>query len=526
MRRLRSAAALLVLLALGAAPARAEVVPGEVVVRFEADAGQRAVTQALDAVGPEAVERIPLPDTRVLTLPPGEAVEDAVARLERAPGVAWAEPNHVVRAVRVPDDQYFDLLWGLRNLTAPGVDIGATAGWDVLTEATAAVGVADTGIRQGHPDLFANVDVALSRDFVGDDPFIDGDGHGTHVAGTIGAVGDNGIGVAGVAWRARLAALRVLDATGSGTTADVAAGFAWAGARGLQVVNASLGGGEYSQVMRDAIAGAPDTLFVVAAGNAGADVDATPTYPCAYPEPNILCVAAIAPDGTRASFSNYGAASVDVGAPGVDIASTYVRHTWPFDDLFATGLAGRWTSDGWTWTSLGADGGVVRPGDGAGSYGPGLDQTLTMVDPVQIAGRRGCTLWLDHQSSVPLANGWIAVEVSSDGGPYTPVGILGPVAARRLEAFDLPDPAGATRVRLRFRTVASLPQPPGPAPAVHGVAVRCLDMGSVTYAYSDGTSMASPFVAGIAALVRTRRPGLSAVQARQAILESVKPLAS
>src|SRR5690606_8387371 len=171
-------------------------------------------------------------------------------------------------------------------------------------------------------------------------------------------------------------ALRVLGASGSGTSAGVASGFAWAGSRNLPVVNASLGGGGYSQLMRDAIEAAPNTLFVVAAGNDGRNVDMTPAYPCAYPSPNVLCVAAIDDRGELAGFSNRGAASVDVGAPGVQITSTYPVHELPFLDRFSTPFAGRWTAAGWTWEDRGGGAGAARPGDGAGSYGPGLNQTL------------------------------------------------------------------------------------------------------------------------------------------------------
>jgi subtilisin family serine protease len=211
------------------------------------------------------------------------------------------------------------------------------------------VGVVDTGIELAHNDLAGQIatnpgesgggregnGVDDDHDGFVDDyrgwDWVDNDntpadayGHGTHVAGTIAALTDNGIGIAGVAPQAKVMPLRALDATGSGSDSDVAAAFAYAGRLGLPVVNASLGGG-FSQAIEDAIAAHPSTLYVVAAGNDGADDDAPATaeYPCAYPLPNIVCVGASDNADQPASFSNYGATSVDLFAPGVNVLSTY-----------------------------------------------------------------------------------------------------------------------------------------------------------------------------------------------------------
>jgi subtilisin family serine protease len=162
-------------------------------------------------------------------------------------------------------------------------------------------------------------------------------GHGTHVAGIIGSRGNNALGVAGVNWDVRLMSLRVLDAAGSGWTSDVAQAFSYAGQMGADVVNASLAGPSYSTAMLDAIAASPDTLFVVAAGNSSENVEATPSYPCVYPLPNVVCVAATNQASQLSGYSSYGATSVDLAAPGDQILSTWPGGT--YNDGWGTSFA-------------------------------------------------------------------------------------------------------------------------------------------------------------------------------------------
>jgi subtilisin family serine protease len=186
-------------------------------------------------------------------------------------------------------------------------------------------------------DLNGFVDDRGGWDWVGHDPQPDDEnGHGTHVSGTILARADNGIGIAGVAPQATLLPLRVLDAGGGGTVADTVAAFRYAVAEGARVVNLSFGGPDVSRVERDAIAAAPGTLFVVAAGNGAADGigddnDAVPDYPCSHELPNVVCVTATDASDGLPGFANTGARSVDLGAPGVDILSTVPRADAQYD---------------------------------------------------------------------------------------------------------------------------------------------------------------------------------------------------
>ena len=250
----------------------------------------------------------------------------ALAELRADPDVLWAEPDRLRYAAA---DPLADLEWGLENTGQsvwghngiPDSDIDADAAWAISRGAGATVAVVDSGVDLTHPDLVTRL--LPGRDWVDDDLVPqDLNGHGTHVAGTV-AAAEDGLGVVGVAPEADVVPLRVLAADGSGWTSDVAAAFDWAGDQGIRIVNASLGSAGITPAERQAIRDHPGTLYVVAAGNDGEDVDVTPHYPCAYTEANVLCVGATDSDDDLASFSNYGRTAVDLFAPGADIVSAY-----------------------------------------------------------------------------------------------------------------------------------------------------------------------------------------------------------
>ena len=259
-------------------------------------------------------------------------------------------------AASTPNDPRYGDLYGLHNTGQSGgtvdADVDAPEAWQVSTGSRdIIVGVVDTGIDYNHPDLAANmwvnpgeiagngidddgngfVDDVHGYDFANDDgdPF-DDEGHGTHCAGTIGGVGNNGLGVAGVNWEVSLMGLKFLDANGSGSTSDAVQAINYATmmrnqyGQNVRVTSNSWGGGGSSNAMRQAIeAGSEaDILFVAAAGNDGMNNDSNPQYPASYTSNAVLSVAATDRNDSLAGFSNYGATSVDLAAPGVGIVST------------------------------------------------------------------------------------------------------------------------------------------------------------------------------------------------------------
>jgi parallel beta-helix repeat protein len=285
----------------------------------------------------------------VLKFPKGSDIKTIIAEYKNDPDIEYAEPNYIVRILPYldgggggggsagvyPNDPGFSQLWGLHNTGqtggTAGADIDALDAWNITTGSpNVVVGVIDTGIDYNHPDLAANmwinpVDGSHGYNFVTNtnDP-MDDYGHGTHCAGTIGAVGNNSIGVVGVNWKVKIAALKFLDDTGSGTDEDAIRAINYANQMGFKILSNSWGGGGNSQALLDAInaAGANNTLFIFAAGNSGTNNDWMPAYPCSYDTPYILCVAATDSNDQLAYFSNYGAITVDIAAPGLGVYST------------------------------------------------------------------------------------------------------------------------------------------------------------------------------------------------------------
>jgi len=330
--------------------AASQYVPGEVLVKFKPMAGMQARSAGMAARGHAVLANLKLPGWAQVRVAAGQTVETALTAYRDDPDIEYAQPNYIYRAAALPNDIQYGQLWAFRNTGqsvatgtyAPdagtaGDDMNIEPAWDHITDCSSVVvAVLDSGVNHTHEDLATNMWNGGSsfpnhgHDFVDDDNDpMDPNGHGTHVAGIIGAVGNNGTGTTGVCQRARIMAVRVLDAAGSATTATVVQGVGFAVANGARVINMSfVGGGSFDPLLSDAITNAQDSdaVVVTAAGNEANDNDAAggARYPCNFTQSNLVCVAALDQNYALASFSNRGAASVDVGAPGTNILSTWV----------------------------------------------------------------------------------------------------------------------------------------------------------------------------------------------------------
>jgi subtilisin family serine protease len=330
-----------------AAPAAAQdYVPGELIVRFKASADAADRTDTLAHRRAALRRNLSVPRVALVRLQQGDSVRAAVAALEHDPDVAWATPNYVYRTLLTPNDPYFGDAWHLQKISAP-------AAWDTTTGSTSVtVAVVDTGFEQAHGDLAPNIWTNPGETANGADDdangkvddlhgwnFVSGNanpeddnGHGTHVGATAGARGNDAFGVPGVAWNAKLMPLKAANLLGQFTGDAIVDAFTYACGEGARIVNGSFGGSVLDPGIKAAIDGCPAALFVFAAGNSGTDNDVAPKYPCAYDSPNIICVAATDDADVLASFSNFGAASVDLAAPGVDILGAYPPGDWAYAD--------------------------------------------------------------------------------------------------------------------------------------------------------------------------------------------------
>lgn len=337
-------------------------VPDRLLIRFNADTSAEERAAILAARGLHVVKD--LSGTLVVEASEGIDVLQQTWELASLAAVAFAEPDYLLDVSNTyPNDPDFGQLWGLNNTGqfggTPDADINAPEAWDITTGSSdIVIAVIDTGVDYTHPDLIANMWVnpgeipgdGLDNDgngYIDDiygidtvngdsDPMDDRD-HGTHVAGTIAASGDNGIGVTGINWQARVMALKFIPETGGGSVAGAIEAIDYMTMMksdyGVNIVasNNSYGAlGAYSDSLLLAIQRsiAAGIVYVAAAGNDGADTDVIPFYPANFDLDGIISVGATTNQDTRASFSNYGATSVDVSAPGVDILSTIGGHSY------------------------------------------------------------------------------------------------------------------------------------------------------------------------------------------------------
>jgi subtilisin family serine protease len=531
-------------------------VPDEVVVRFRPGVERRRRAAIRRIVGVRLEDTLPLPRLQLMRVRGAVSVSRVITALEARPEVAYAERNLRFRLHAVPNDPLYPEQWGLERIDAPEA-------WDTETGTSdVVVAVLDSGIEHEHPDLDGNLwrnqgesgggkevngedddDNGLTDDHMGWDFFgedndpRDPNGHGTHVAGIIGAEGNNGTGVAGAAWDVSLMPLRACGAGGSCDLASVIEAIGYAADMGADVVNMSFGGG-FSQAQKDAIDAAPGTLFVTSSGNAGINNDASPQYPCSHPSANLICVAASTEADGRWAGSNVGPTSVDLAAPGEGITSSLPV----FDTIFSDNFEGvaRWNfvespASGpavWERTSERSVSPTRSMADSAGDgYAPNSDAAATTTTPVNLGSEHGCRLRYLVRLQTQTNGDWLRVEAAHGAGAFVQLDQWSGTSGSSFVALvsDLGDFDGETQTKLRFRLDADGDPIVGDGAHVDDVAVRCLRPTASYgpgegYGELTGTSMAAPHVAGAGALLRAARSHATVAQVKAAILETAEPL--
>lgn len=321
-----------------AAPVEDDFHPRRLLVTARPGANTAALERLHERQGARPLRQLGRGLVRVVSLPPGASVMAAARHYVASGLVQCAEPDYLRRAALVPNDPKFTdgTLWGLHNAGqdggVAGADISAPEAWEIRTSAASVVvAVLDTGIRATHEDLAANIwhnPVAGGYGWnalAGTVTPADDEGHGTLVAGVLGAVGNNGKGVVGVAWAVQIMACKCMNSQKQGYDSDIIEAIEFAQTNGAKIINMSLGSYAFSHALSNAIYSArQDGIMVVAAaGNDGKDIDAQPYYPASYDLDNIVSVAFTGRDDSWGAISNYGATNVDLAAPGASMYSTF-----------------------------------------------------------------------------------------------------------------------------------------------------------------------------------------------------------
>jgi subtilisin family serine protease len=345
---------------------------------------------------------------QTLNVPKGESVPSLIAKYQRSGLVSFAEPDYLVYAATTPNDPFYanGTLWGLNNYGqnggTAGADIGATNAWDVQTSASnIVVAVIDSGIRYTHEDLASNMWVnpmdgshgwnAVATNNVP----LDDNGHGTQVAGVLGAVGNNGTGVVGVAWQVQMMACKCLNSSGVGSDSDLITCIDYACTNGARIINASVAGPNFSSAVSNAIAGAraAGIIFVAAAGNGtppnpGTDDDIIPAYPACYQIDNIVTVAYTTDTDALGQFSNFGATNVALAAPGDQIYSTTAVSDSSYSSSFYVNLRIYGTGTSYAAPYVSGACALLMAQYPADNYSQTISRLLSSTDPLPaLAGK-------------------------------------------------------------------------------------------------------------------------------------------
>ena len=514
----------------------------EIIVKFKKDVSISRQMSAVNTMGDFKVKNL-RNNMSHIKLKKGDSVENAIYRYNNNPDVEYAQPNYIYRISAIPNDTSYGQLWGLNNTGqtisnaayntnnpgTAGKDMDMQKAWDMITDCSSVVvAVIDTGVNYNHEDLAVNMwddgSGHAGYDYVDDDNDpMDMNGHGTHCAGTIAAVGNNGTGIAGVCWSAKIMAVRVLDSSGSGYTSDIILGLNYAVAKGAKVVNFSLGGTGYDAAFSTAIDNARTTygvLIIAAAGNENENNDSVPSYPASFSQDNIISVAALDQAYALASFSNYGATNVDVGAPGTNIRSTVAGTTTTITDDFNTSGSLDWNRAGslqWNYQLL-TDGTydydyLTIPSNWPFSYyGNNWDAqvyktfSLTGIEAkVDLNFAAGFDVHSSDEFNIyysitsnPVTGGTLLNGVSGSTGDYL-----------YSFTYSLPDCAGETNCTVGFQLWTDSTY------ADYGVSIlgrnrtlsqnyfylETLTLNNNSYSVYNGTSMATPHVAGLATML-------------------------
>jgi len=593
----------------------AEYVPGEILVKFKDSATKVSIQGLNAYTRSKQKKVFKQLKIHHIKLPKGTTVEEALQLYQQDPDVEYAEPNYIVSITATPDDTNYDNLWGLHNTGQNGgttdADIDAPEAWDLTTGSTdVVIAVVDTGIAANHPDLSANIwtnsdestgdangdgfpgimgvdddnDGLIDEDSLGREPgdagytndlsddddengYIDDingwdflandnnptdyNGHGSHVAGTIAAVGNNNTGVTGVMWTAQIMPLRFLGVDGTGATSDAISAILYANANGAHVINNSWGGTGFSTPLKEAI-DASSAVVVCAAGNGGLDGigddnESTPFYPASYDSANIIAVAATDNNDVLASYSNFGLTSVDLAAPGHIIYSSLpslstvpdplpngVLYSEDFDstsgELPVLGWSRGGTQSTWAVTTGTGNSGTNSLEDSpSANYENDTNAWAGYMTPFNSLKNNRFTLSFDWKGTLENGQDYLYINYSSDGVSWNVADSITGSALNftsfSTEITETTEPLDSFYIGFGLNSDSSVV---GQGVFIDDVILQreTISISSYSYANKNGTSMASPHVSGVAGLIKALNASCSTAQIKSSILNNTDAVAA
>jgi len=525
-----------------------EYVEGEIIIKYKDDISLKSAdgkTKTDEIRKSKSLEKIKSVDDmniELVEINDGSSVKKKMEELKEYNEVEYAEPNYIYHLAYTPNDTSYNVQWAIKNTgqTIEGIagtedaDMDVSEMWDVETDHSEdiVVAVIDTGVALNHPDISSNLITGYDTLTDGADLPYDDNGHGTHISGVIAALVNNNLGISGISREnnVKVMPIRAGNSDGRFQTIDIIEAINYATAHNADILNLSFGGPSYSQSEYDALAAFPG-LIVAAAGNENNDNDILPTYPASFNLPNIISVAATDQNDGLADFSNYGATSVDVGAPGVNIYSLegYRAFSEDFEDVTPPDLGLKFvsggTGDNWGTQDI-EEFGIAMLGtaivwsDLTKPYTSSADSYLTSTS-ININSTSESYLQFYYSCDLPSVTGpstdYIGFEVY-DGSSWI-----------ELEKINYEDGGEATydvttyknsNFAIRFHWHTDDTDNNYNGCFIDNIKIIDASSSQGSYQYMDGTSMATPYAAAVAAVVWGRNPSLSTSQIKQKVINT------
>ena len=522
-----------------------EYVEGQILIKYKEDKEAEKVIRSKNL---ERIKSIKKMNIDLVKINDDSSVEKKIGELKKDDSVEYAEPNYIYHLMYTPNDTSYNVQWALENT---GQTIEGTAGtedadmdvsemWDVETDHSEdiIVAVIDSGVALNHPDISSNLITGYDALTDGEDLPYDDNGHGTHVSGVIAALVNNNLGISGISRRnnVKVMPIRAGGSNGSLLLSDIIEAINYATENHADILSLSFGGPYYSQGEYDALAAFPG-LIVAAAGNEDTDNDSLPSYPASFNLPNIISVAATDQNNGLAYFSNYGATSVDVGAPGVDIYSLegYRVFSEDFESVTPPALGLKFVSSG-TGNNWGTQdirefniallGAAIVRSNLTKPYASNADSYLTSTS-ININSTSESYLQFYYDCGLPSITGpstdYIGFEVY-DGSSWT-----------ELEKINYSDwgevtynvtPYKNSNFAIRFHWHTDDTDNYYDGCFIDNIKIIDASSSQGSYQYMSGTSMATPYTAAVAAMVWGRKPTLTVAQLKEKILSTGESLSS